>query len=62
MGKKLFFEKKLKRYFVDCWRVFVCGGNGGVGVSCFYSEFCKEFGGFDGGDGGNGGYVILRVD
>lgn len=40
--------------------MFVRGGRGGDGVSCFYSEFRKEFGGFDGGDGGNGGYVILR--
>ncbi|XP_033042854.1 mitochondrial ribosome-associated GTPase 2 isoform X4 [Trachypithecus francoisi] len=51
-----------KRYFVDCRKVLVCGGNGGAGASCFHSEPRKEFGGPDGGDGGNGGHVILRVD
>ncbi|XP_032113002.1 mitochondrial ribosome-associated GTPase 2 isoform X1 [Sapajus apella] len=61
-GKKPLSEKKLKRYFVDCRRVLVCGGNGGAGASCFHSEPRKEFGGPDGGDGGNGGHVILRVD
>nr|XP_011720933.1 mitochondrial ribosome-associated GTPase 2-like [Macaca nemestrina] len=59
-GKKPLSEKKLKRYFVDCRRVLVCGGNGGAGASCFHSEPRKEFGGPDGGDGGNGGHVILR--
>ncbi|XP_042555488.1 mitochondrial ribosome-associated GTPase 2 isoform X1 [Dipodomys spectabilis] len=61
-GKKPLSEKKLKRYFVDQRRVFVRGGNGGSGASCFHSEPRKEFGGPDGGDGGNGGHVILRVD
>ncbi|XP_035154985.1 mitochondrial ribosome-associated GTPase 2 isoform X4 [Callithrix jacchus] len=61
-GKKPLSEKKLKRCFVDCRRVLVCGGNGGAGASCFHSEPRKEFGGPDGGDGGNGGHVILRVD
>ncbi|XP_030771514.1 mitochondrial ribosome-associated GTPase 2 isoform X4 [Rhinopithecus roxellana] len=61
-GKKPLSEKKLKRYFVDCRKVLVCGGNGGAGASCFHSEPRKEFGGPDGGDGGNGGHVILRVD
>ncbi|XP_008994464.1 mitochondrial ribosome-associated GTPase 2 isoform X2 [Callithrix jacchus] len=59
-GKKPLSEKKLKRCFVDCRRVLVCGGNGGAGASCFHSEPRKEFGGPDGGDGGNGGHVILR--
>ncbi|KAK2110285.1 GTPase of the mitochondrial inner membrane that associates with the large ribosomal subunit [Saguinus oedipus] len=55
-GKKPLSEKKLKKYFVDCRRVLVCGGNGGAGASCFHSEPRKEFGGPDGGDGGNGGH------
>ncbi|XP_039720675.1 mitochondrial ribosome-associated GTPase 2 isoform X2 [Pteropus medius] len=60
--KKLLSEKKLKRHFVDCRRVLVCGGRGGDGASCFHSEPRKEFGGPDGGDGGHGGDVILRAD
>ncbi|XP_068928633.1 mitochondrial ribosome-associated GTPase 2 isoform X3 [Petaurus breviceps papuanus] len=55
-------EKKLKRYFVDHRRVFVTGGSGGNGMSCFHSEPRKEYGGPDGGDGGDGGHVILKVD
>ncbi|XP_048205652.1 mitochondrial ribosome-associated GTPase 2 [Perognathus longimembris pacificus] len=61
-GKKPLSEKKLKRYFVDQRRVFVRGGNGGSGASCFHSEPRKEFGGPDGGDGGSGGHVILRAN
>ncbi|XP_006873457.1 PREDICTED: mitochondrial ribosome-associated GTPase 2 [Chrysochloris asiatica] len=60
--KKPLSEKKLKRYFVDHRRVLVRGGDGGSGMSCFFSEPRKEFGGPSGGDGGSGGHVILRVD
>ncbi|XP_078006014.1 mitochondrial ribosome-associated GTPase 2 isoform X4 [Phascolarctos cinereus] len=60
--KRNLSEKKLKRYFVDHRRVFVTGGNGGNGMSCFHSEPRKEYGGPDGGDGGDGGHVILKAD
>ncbi|XP_043844322.1 mitochondrial ribosome-associated GTPase 2 isoform X2 [Dromiciops gliroides] len=59
--KRNLSEKKLKRYFVDHRRVFITGGNGGNGMSCFHSEPRKEYGGPDGGDGGDGGHVILKV-
>ncbi|XP_077785479.1 mitochondrial ribosome-associated GTPase 2 isoform X3 [Podarcis muralis] len=55
-------EKKLTRYFVDHRRVYVVGGKGGDGISCFHSEPRKIYGGPDGGDGGDGGDIILKVD
>ncbi|XP_034979887.2 mitochondrial ribosome-associated GTPase 2 [Zootoca vivipara] len=60
--KRNISEKKLTRYFVDHRRIYVVGGKGGDGISCFHSEPRKIYGGPDGGDGGDGGHIILKVD
>lgn len=47
---------------VDQARIFVCGGQGGLGCSSLYKDIFNRLGVPDGGDGGDGGHVILRSD